>query len=101
MTDRHAFDDRAPIDVGRLHPSLPEKLVSADNALGLLELGAMHARNTFVCERHPVTEDHGARMRRSDRPRVSTGYIGSHRWESGSVKPFEGSYHVRRQLDGG
>ena len=45
--ERHLLGDRAPIDVGRLHPSLQEKLVSADNARGLLELGAMHARNTF------------------------------------------------------
>jgi hypothetical protein len=47
MPERSQFDDRAPIDVSRLHPSLQEKLVSADNALGLLELGAIHARNTF------------------------------------------------------
>jgi hypothetical protein len=45
--DRSPFDDRPPIDVDRFHPSVQERLLAADHALGQLEVAVMHARNAF------------------------------------------------------
>ncbi len=47
MTERSPFDDRAPIDVERFHPSVQGRLLDADHALGQLEVAVMHSRNAF------------------------------------------------------
>jgi hypothetical protein len=47
VTDRSPFDDRPAIDVEHFHPSVQERLLVADHALGQLEVAVMHSRNAF------------------------------------------------------
>lgn len=47
MSEQSQFDDRPPIDAERFHPSVQERLLEADHALGVLEAAATHARNHF------------------------------------------------------
>ncbi|MDP9259477.1 MAG: hypothetical protein M3Q31_23405 [Actinomycetota bacterium] len=47
MNERSPFDDHPPIDVSRFHPSVQERLLDADHALGQLEVAVMHSRNAF------------------------------------------------------